>query len=169
MRGIFNRLKKYRNFEKEPLPEAFERLEEIAAVIKGPVSLEKTDFKFDLLLMTSHAQRAEWEAIKKICRSFLPLIDNKTVIDVLQVPVVAAVKTADRDAFNWLKTFIPEKVTEPLLAYNLACGFAVFHDKPNMLAYIEKSLELGKTSRQFMDDKDFEGYIEDQDFLDLLN
>jgi hypothetical protein len=38
-----------------------------------------------------------------------------------------------------------------------------------MLAYIEKSLELGKTSRQFMDDKDFEGYIEDQDFLDLLN
>jgi Leucine-rich repeat (LRR) protein len=60
-------------------------------------------------------------------------------------------------------------ITEPDLAFNLACYYSVSKDKPMALEYIKLSLKLGKTKDTFMNDGDFRPLWGDPDFKDLLS
>jgi len=55
------------------------------------------------------------------------------------------------------------------LVFNLACFYALKQDKKNMLATIKKAMELGKPKNQFLGDKDFKVYYQDDDFLRVIN
>ncbi len=71
--------------------------------------------------------------------------------------------------FNEILSLIKEKIETPLLAFNLACYYAVTNDKTNALNYIAQALKLGKTEESFMKDTDFQSLWEDADFIKLIN
>lgn len=70
--------------------------------------------------------------------------------------------------FASMEKCIPEKITEELLAYNLACVSANLDKRDDMLKYVALSIALGKIAKQFKDDPDFSAYLEDEDFRRAL-
>lgn len=143
------------------------RVEFICSKIEGPLRFSKADFKFNLSFLTDN--RENLEIIKSLCRYIYPVMDLKVVEKSLYLPVVAAVETGDREYYLHLKQYIPNEITSDILAYNLACASACFNEKSEMLEYIKISLKLGKTTQQFLDDKDFSLYISDEDFVEVMN
>lgn len=142
------------------------RLEHTVNLVENPpLQIPNLDFRFDLYLMASSEY---WEQVKRVSTSMFKILPVKTIVNALYIPVVAAVKLKDEAFLKSLIPYIPEEIEEVLLTYNLACAFAVFNEKEYMLKYIKKSLELGKTSEQFMEDNDYALYWNDQDFLDVL-
>lgn len=137
----------------------------IPLVEHPPLNIPNLDLRFDLYLMASSGH---WEPIKRLFVALCKVLPLTKIVHALYLPVIAAVKLKDEAFLKSLITYIPEETEDILLAYNLACAFAVFKDKEFMLKYIKKSLELGKTSQQFMEDGDFAPYRNDQDFLDVL-
>ncbi len=54
--------------------------------------------------------------------------------------------------------------------YNLACIYALISDKKNALKYLEQSIENKDIEVDFvLDDKDWNNYLEDEDFKKLIN
>ncbi len=64
---------------------------------------------------------------------------------------------------------LPAEVTWDILSYNLACLFATKGNKPDLLKYAKLSIELGKPSKQFMNDSDFDAFKKDPDFLAAID
>ena len=55
-------------------------------------------------------------------------------------------------------------------SYNLACVYALLKDKTNALFYLEESLKRQEiTTAEVLEDKDWEFYREDKDFLKVVN
>jgi hypothetical protein len=82
--------------------------------------------------------------------------------------VVLAVATKSDSIFDLARVMIPEKITESVLAYNLACYHAVKNEKARMLEFANLALDLGKDKEQFLADGDFDVYQTDRDFLFAL-
>ncbi|RYH70897.1 MAG: hypothetical protein EON54_01140 [Alcaligenaceae bacterium] len=61
--------------------------------------------------------------------------------------------------------FDPQQQTNGTLMYNLSCYYAVAKDKRRLLESASVARRLGKPSAQFMEDKDFEAYWQDEEFL----
>jgi hypothetical protein len=56
-----------------------------------------------------------------------------------------------------------------ILAFNLACLYALNKEKSLMLTAIKRARELGKKAKQFLNDGDFKYYYQDDDFLRVIN
>ncbi len=56
-----------------------------------------------------------------------------------------------------------------ILAFNLACFYALNKEKALMLTAIKRARELGKKAKQFLNDGDFKYYYQDDDFLRVIN
>lgn len=84
--------------------------------------------------------------------------------------VIASIKLNDEAYFDLLLKEIEklEEITQVLLAYNLACGFAHFNRKKALLRFVEVAIYLGKTKEQFLEDTDFEKFWQDEDFLKAI-
>ena len=55
-------------------------------------------------------------------------------------------------------------------SYNLSCIYALHSDKEKALFYLNKSLEKGEITTDFVrEDEDWKNYLEDQDFNKILN
>jgi hypothetical protein len=63
---------------------------------------------------------------------------------------------------------IPGEVIVDGLAYNLACHAARAGDRPRLLLWARKAVEMGKHCQQFMQDTDFHGYRDDPAFLEII-
>ncbi|MCR9142473.1 MAG: leucine-rich repeat domain-containing protein [bacterium] len=173
LKAIFEVLKDHRRNSAANTPEKLDallaRMDEFAAgVEQPPITIRGLDFKFDLYLMASHAEDEEWRLIKRICAACFPILAAKVVHDSVYLAIIAAGKTQDLAYFEAMQNYLPEKITETLLAYNLACVCATFEKKAAMLEYIALSIRLGKTAAQFEDDPDFAAYREDDDFRAAL-
>jgi len=59
-------------------------------------------------------------------------------------------------------------LTNEILLFNLACYYAVYKNKKDMLIAIKQSIKYGKTAFQFSTDEDFKAYYNDEDFLKVL-
>jgi len=81
-----------------------------------------------------------------------------------------ALWSLSRDDSVWplAMKLMPKEITNPSLAFNLACSSALRKDKPKMLEAIRLALDLGKRPEQFLTDSDFEAYRKDTDFLAVL-
>lgn len=71
----------------------------------------------------------------------------------------------DADLIAFCMQHIPAQVTWHVLAYNLACVCAMEKNKPALLAYARRCIELGKTKEQFLNDIDFDACLDDPEFL----
>ena len=58
-----------------------------------------------------------------------------------------------------------EQETNRVFLFNVACQYAVNHNKPQMLKMIRRAVELGKMAEDFLKDPDFTDYWQDPDFL----
>ncbi|EMJ93867.1 TPR end-of-group domain-containing protein [Leptospira alstonii] len=63
---------------------------------------------------------------------------------------------------------IPDNVTDPRLPFNLACLYAIQGDKEETLRYAAITLRLGKPSRDFFNDPDFDRFKKDSDFIRIV-
>ncbi len=66
------------------------------------------------------------------------------------------------------ENFDLNRTNNPILLFNLACHYALHRQKKMMLQSIERALSQGKKSAQFLSDPDFKYYLEDEDFVALL-
>lgn len=55
-----------------------------------------------------------------------------------------------------------------ILLFNLACYYSLKRERDMMLKAIKRARELGKPKERFLEDKDFEYYYEDKDFLNAI-
>jgi hypothetical protein len=55
------------------------------------------------------------------------------------------------------------------LVYNLACYYALQKNKPKLLIASKRSRQLGKPADQFIKDSNFSSYIQDTQFLHIIN
>jgi len=67
------------------------------------------------------------------------------------------------------KSFDVSQSTSDILAFNLACFYALKNDKENMLIAVRRARQLGKPKSQFMRDNDFKAHRLDDDFLAVIN
>ncbi|MEM6895252.1 MAG: hypothetical protein AAF554_16270 [Bacteroidota bacterium] len=68
-----------------------------------------------------------------------------------------------------LKDIFPKPVKESgVLAFNIACLHAKEKNKKSMLELIENAMDLGKMSNEFFADEAFTSYLNDEDFLELM-
>ena len=75
----------------------------------------------------------------------------------------------DDEALAAVTKLIPTEISNDRLAFNLACHYALKRDRAAMFTYVKRALALGKTSEQFRTDSDFAAYIEDQEFIAILD
>jgi len=164
--SLFEKIKGARFYD-DAFYKYLDRFEEIIGLIKSP-PIQIKDVRFNLWLMADHAKVEQWSIIKRLCKALFTVISLKDTVNALFIAIISAGMTKDRDFLNFLVQYIPEKIQDELLAYNLACAFSIFSEKEPMLKYVRDSIELGKTKTQFLDDKDFTQYKEDKDFLKVL-
>lgn len=144
------------------------RMAEIAALIQGTLKVRHLeDLRFELELMAQFGKK--WELIKSITGALFPILSEYQRTNSLHLALIAAAKTNDEVSFNNLIKYIPEQIDDVLLTYNLACAFACFARKEGLIQYVKRSIQLGKTKQQFMDDTDFNKYLHDTDFLEALS
>ncbi len=86
-----------------------------------------------------------WADIKMICRTLFRVMESQQIVHDLHIAVIASIKTSDADAFKEFEKYIPEHTDHRILVYNLACAYAKFSEKANMLAYVGRAIELGKS------------------------
>ncbi|MES2609236.1 MAG: hypothetical protein V4679_03295 [Pseudomonadota bacterium] len=65
--------------------------------------------------------------------------------------------------------FDPAVQTNGTLMYNLACYYALTSDKARLLQAAARARSLGKPPSQFLQDTDFERYLQDPEFLQVVN
>lgn len=61
-----------------------------------------------------------------------------------------------------------EKETNRAFLFNVACYYAINHNKPQMLKIIKRTIALGRDPQSYVKDKDFTAYQDDPDFLNAL-
>lgn len=86
----------------------------------------------------------------------------------LALAVVGPVRARSARGVNLVVEMLPEEITFDVLAYNLACYYALEGDRENLLDMTARAVRLGKDKRQFLADEDFRPYLEDEDFLAAL-
>ncbi len=131
---------------------------------KTEVQFSYENFRYQISQLVHYGEN---EKCLTIFNYLYPRIKNYSDEDVLYRNIIASVKLNDCTYFDTLLKEIQklEEITQVLLAFNLACGYAHFDRKEKMLLYIKESIRLGKTKQQFLDNKDFEKYWNDDDFL----
>lgn len=75
----------------------------------------------------------------------------------------------DDEALAAVMKLIPSVVSNPILAYNLACTAARQKDRDAVFKYAKLALTLGKLAEQFRADTDFAPYLRDKEFTGLLD
>jgi hypothetical protein len=66
------------------------------------------------------------------------------------------------------QNFDLEQETNRVFLFNIACHYAVNHNKPQMLKIINRAIALGKNPDDFLKDNDFKDYWQDPDFLKAI-
>ncbi len=82
--------------------------------------------------------------------------------------LVYTISGADDQFLPLVYQLIPDNVTDPRLPFNLACLYAIQGDKEETLRYAAITLRLGKPSRDFFNDPDFDRFKKDSDFIRIV-
>ena len=134
----------------------------------------KTETEFSYIKLEDDLYSLVNNGKNKQCRTVFnylyPRLPNYQSEKVLYLNVVAAIMLNDSAYFDAILKEIQKikEITHILLAFNLACAFAVFGRKDEMLFHIKKSIRLGKMKQQFLDETDFKKYWNDEDFLKII-
>ena len=95
-------------------------------------------------------------------------LQGRSLERILAQLLAVCIRSKDAEGIAALVAQVPATVTWDILAYNLACHFAVVKNEPEMLRYVQRSLDLGKSPTQFLADSDFAPYVERPAFKAIL-
>lgn len=146
------------------------------AVVPGPIDLAQADPKQAGTLGDRLADRVGQmvstspAVMLKLAREFHKIVINDQARQrVLAQLLAVAGARQDSGAQAAVMRLVPSTVAHPILAYNLACTSARQNDRDAMLKYAERALALGRLPAQFRADADFAPYLQDKQFLELLD
>lgn len=143
-------------------------LDKIAAIFNR----SENQFSYENLYYDTYylVSDGENETCRTLFYTLCPKIKNYRSENILYLNIIASIKLNDEAYFDLLLKEIEklEEITQVLLAYNLACGFAHFNRKKALLRFVEVAIYLGKTKEQFLEDTDFEKFWQDEDFLKAI-
>ncbi|UZN06871.1 DUF4132 domain-containing protein [Leptospira santarosai] len=74
----------------------------------------------------------------------------------------------DEEIFSIASRMTGDQYIHAVLPFNQACYFAVTGQKESMLQSIRRSVELGAKADEFMNEKDFDPFKKDPDFLEAI-
>jgi hypothetical protein len=110
-----------------------------------------------------------WPHLRLLARHLHKLsLTGKTLERILAQLLGVSIRANDRDAVPALLALVPDTVHWEILGYNLACYHAVTGDRAQMLRFVKRSMELGKSPAQFAADSDFDRWRDDPDFVALM-
>ncbi len=131
-------------------------------------------------LMICSIGNGELEIARYLFDSYIDSIITHTGLsekssDVAGNAIVLSILSTDENIYERVEAFILgknfqiEEISNPILLFNLACNFSLKRDKKELLLATAQSLKYGKSSDQFLKDSDFSYYLDDEDFLSLLD
>jgi hypothetical protein len=139
---------------------------------------EAPDGGFDLGKQTSElagdigqcaAEETNWPAFRLLARHLDKLVLNgKTLERILAQLLGVSINAKDPGAVRCVLQKLPAVVEWDILAYNLACHFAIAGDRAGVLQWAKRSLELGKSPGQFAADSNFDALRTDRDFIAVM-
>ena len=88
---------------------------------------------------------------------------------ILSMLLGLSIAHGDENSIQAIMKLVPAIITNPILAYNLACNSALHHNRVALLQYTKRALGLGKSPAQFRADTDFSAYLKDSEFTALLD
>ncbi len=146
----------------------FEKLEWLVNQSDGEIHINLGMFVSD---MWDCASEEEYGRVKRVFNLGYPRIRETCDQYILSLTAVAAIELGDQELYEKVLREASSQpgIEEPLLAFNLACGGAVFKEKELLLNYTQKAIELGKTRQEFLHDSNFKAYQNDQEFIALLD
>lgn len=143
-------------------------LDELA---KNPVRLDICEMHIRISrIYEGLYNRAEWDILAKISDKLLDLdgyIDWSS--EDRQYPLTylvgAAMKMEDGGKYfdNHIRPWLGEGIHERRFAYNLAYFWAKNNEHDNMICAIKKSVQLGTSAKQFLEDSDFSAFLKPDD------
>jgi hypothetical protein len=146
---------------------------------KTPVDYAFLLANYTTKLLINSLQRGNFAAAKGVVVHFaeklLPLAgESRKQDDVASNALVLAILSKDKEVESLVFTkllppdLIAEEVSNEVLAFNLACYYAINSNKERLLPIVKRSLILGKSPDQYKSDTDFQAFWEDEDFLAVL-
>ncbi|EKS07490.1 leucine rich repeat protein [Leptospira santarosai str. JET] len=151
----YNRLKKWCEFEYNKYKTRLhsKKFPEAATMIKSLFFEKGADF----------LKLNQWEVKLKISEgSYRKAETFATVVYAL------ATILKDEEIFSIASRMTGDQYIHAVLPFNQACYFAVTGQKESMLQSIRRSVELGAKADEFMNEKDFDPFKKDPDFLEAL-
>ena len=82
--------------------------------------------------------------------------------------VVFCVLAKDHNVFTEVQKVLPEKISDNVLAFNLACHASINRNKPELIKYTTMAVSLGKPKSDFLAESDFDFYKKDPDFVNAI-
>ena len=139
-------------------------IEKVWVEIEGEINF----VELEMYLWTA-LNNGKFQKVMNIFSLLFPGVRETSEERIISHVTVAAVVARNYELFNRiLKIVNLRSITEPLLAFNLACGGAVFNLRDVLLKYARLAIELGKSPEEFMEDSDFEVYWENSEFLQAI-
>jgi len=126
------------------------------------------DLGFQLSTLLQRNNDTHFEILKAINKSVFPLLKDKMVQKLLFLPVAAATLNRDKAFFDELLGQVLEPTDNKNLAYHLAAAASAFAEKEELLKWVKRAVELGRSKEDFLEDDDFEPFKNDSDFIAAL-
>ena len=155
-------------FEQEKFVRGIERL----AALPAYTPRDRDDDKpSDLASMVAHlAECSELEPLQQLARNLGKLdLSGKPLERVLAQLIAVCMVGDDPEGLRAVLPLVPDNVTWDILAFNLACKYARESDREHTLRFTKRALELGKSPDQFLSDTDFEEFVDDREFVAILD
>lgn len=148
------------------------------AAVSGRIDLTEADPNKEGTIGDRLADRVEGMAttsqshavMLKLAREFHKIeINDHARQRILAQLLAVSLTRNDDEALAAVMKLMPPEVTNPLLAFNLACNAARQKDRAAMLKYTKLALARAKLSDAFRTDSDFAPYLHDKEFAALLD
>jgi|GEM_PF-6206646 len=133
--------------------------------------------KYTTNLLIENLKNSNFTNAKFLVKNYADIVDNISEYisksDVIANALVLAILTKDNDIEKYIMKLLPENfddtdIINPLLAFNLACFYAVKKEKEKMCLYVNLAIDLGKKKEEFINDSDFKEYLDDKEFQNAL-
>ncbi|MEL7268919.1 MAG: hypothetical protein AAGL34_05065 [Bacteroidota bacterium] len=154
------------SLETQNLDRYFETVTSLSSLTQPyDMGQEDSDGLYELSIKAYHNNKTE-ELAKTL--PFLAKLKGHNE-DFLGNMIAFAILLDDPNLMDTLKDIFPKPVKESgVLAFNIACLHAKEKNKKSMLQLVENAMDLGKTPNEFYADEAFNPYLNDSDFLELM-
>jgi hypothetical protein len=154
--------------------------ETIAKRYKNKVALSQLFANYTTKLMIKYTEIVEPSIAHTIFNSYVGVIAPHVGLsdkssDVASMGIYISIMLSNSNIFNQVTENILGKninviaVNNKVLHFNIACYYALNQNKPKLLMHTLLTRRQGKSMEGFLSDSDFNDYLNDKEFLDLVH